>query len=197
MFLQIIGTALIAFFVYYGMDIRRKKGSSNFVATPWLLLMKLLSFALIACFAAVLFSLRNADIGDWLCIALMASGTAFIMAAKKTLHTAHTFTGQFLDKPELVTQGVYSYTRNPLYLGVFQCEIAAAIIVLRHAAALWPSTYVPLLALLTLALVYVVGFNLKMARLEARYLHKVFGQSYAEYSTRTPFLFPSFLRSGK
>jgi len=194
---QIIGIALIALFVFYGMDIRRKKGSSNFVATPWLFLMKFLSFALIACFAAALFTLSKADIVDWICLALMASGTAFIIAAKKTLNTAHTFTGQFLDKPQLVTRGVYSITRNPLYFGVFQCEIAAAVIVLRHATALWPNSYFPMLTILTLAMAYVVGFNLKMAKLESCYLHTFFGQSYSEYSARTPFLFPSFSLGGK
>ena len=197
MFFQAIGIALIALFVIYGMDVRHKKGSSSFVATRWLTLMKLLSFSLIACFAAVLVSLQDVGFGDWLCLVLMASGTAFIVAAKRTLHTAHTFTGQYLNTPQLVTRGVYSLTRNPLYLGVFQCEIAAAIIVFRHAEALWPTASVPMLWILTFALLYVVAFNLKMARLESRYLNKFFGQAYTAYSACTPFLFPSFSRSTK
>ena len=42
------------------------------------------------------------------------------MAAKRALGKAHTFTGQYLERPELVTRGVYSITRNPLYFGVLQ-----------------------------------------------------------------------------
>ena len=45
---QITGGMLAAFFLYYGMDVRRKDDASDSVAARWQALMKLCSFSLAA-----------------------------------------------------------------------------------------------------------------------------------------------------
>ena len=189
-FFQVIACALVALFVYYGMDVRQKSGARNFITPFWQMLMKLLSFALIAAFAYGVWSVRYPGAVDYLALVLMASGTGFVAAAKQVLGKAHTFTGQYLRKPDLITHGVYAVTRNPLYFGVFQCEIGASIFLLHQAPAMWPQSWPYWLFGLAGALVYVVSFNLRMAVHEAAYLENFFGDRYRQYRARVPFLIP-------
>lgn len=71
----------------------------------------------------------------------MGNGTALVVAATRTLGAAHTFAGQYRERPELVTRSVYGLTPNPLYLGVFQCELGALLCAARHVPALFPDGY--------------------------------------------------------
>jgi protein-S-isoprenylcysteine O-methyltransferase Ste14 len=187
---QLITGALVALFVYFGMDVRHKAGARNFVAPGWLLLMKLCSFLLIGTFVWVVISVHQLSPIDWLALTLMTSGAAFVVAAKRALGKVHTFTGQYLKNPGLATHGVYAVTRNPLYLGVFQCEAGAVLFLLHQAPAVSPQAYPYWLFVLAGALVYAVTFNLKMAVREATYLEGYFGERYRRYRAKVPFLIP-------
>ena len=193
---QTIAEVLLVMFVGYGMDIRRKVGARNFVSGGWQVLMKISSFSLIAAFVGITLTMHEVNATDWLGLVAMASGTACVAAAKRTLGRAHTFTGEYLEKPTLVTWGIYRFSRNPLYLGVFQCEIGAALVVVGRASVVWPGTQADWLAGLAATLLYAVVFNLSMAVREARYLRRYFGEDYRRYSKAVPFLIPS-IRSRK
>jgi len=189
---QTISGILIAFFLYYGMDIRRKDGARDFAAPAWQTVMKLCSFVLVGAFFWIALSTRQVSVVDWLDLVLMISGTAFVTAAKLELGRAHTFTGQYLEKPKLVTTGVYSMTRNPLYFGVLQCELGASLFVVRHGTILFPPSYPYALSILAAALLYALWFNWNMAAREARYLLGHFGEEYRRYSQDVPFVIPVF-----
>lgn len=191
LFFQVTALALVAVFIYYGMDVRKKTDVQNFTMPLWQMLMKLLSFALIIAFVYGVWSVRLPSAVDYLALALMVSGTAFVTAAKQALGKAHTFTGQYLTNPGLITHAVYAVTRNPLYFGVFQCEIGASIYLLHQAPTVWPQSWPYWLCAMAAALVYVVSFNLKMAVHEAAYLEHCFGDRYRQYRARVPFLIPS------
>jgi len=187
---QITSGTLVALFLYYGMDVRRKDGAADFVAHTWQTLMKFCSFSLIGGFVWVSLSVPQVSASDWLDMAIMASGTVFVTAAKNALGRAHTFTGQYLEKPGLVTRGVYSITRNPLYFGVLQCELGASLFVVHQAPMLLPRSYPYGLGVFAAALLYAVSFNWNMAVREGRYLQRCFGEEYRRYSNTVPFLFP-------
>ena len=187
---QITAAILAGLFLYYGLDVRRKEGAWDFVAPAWQTLVKLCSFSLVGAFVWFTVSVRQVNTGDWLDLAVMASGTTFVMAAKRALGKAHTFTGQYLERPELVTRGVYSITRNPLYFGVLQCELGASLFVVHQAATLRPQVYPYWIGILAAVLLYVVVFNWNMAIREACYLRRYFGEEYRRYSGNVPFIFP-------
>ena len=182
--------ALGAGFIHYGMDVRRKAGARNLVRPVWLAIMKALSFSLIAAFLWLLLNAREIGPGDWLSLTLLVTGTCFVGAAKRALGAAHTFTGQCLEQPALVTGGVYGLTRNPLYLGVFQCELGALLFVSHHAPLVYPRSHALWLIAFVAALAYVVAFNLTMAVRESRILEDHFGDRYRRYRSRVPFLLP-------
>jgi protein-S-isoprenylcysteine O-methyltransferase Ste14 len=181
---------LAAFFVYYGMDIRRKVGARDFVAPVWQVIMKLCSIILILAFAWIALSAQHVNTNDWVSLAMMAGGVGFVVAAKRALGRAHTFTGQYLARPMLVTHGVYAITRNPLYFGVFLCEFGALLFVLNQTSASLTWANFQWLGVVTAALAYAVAFNCFMAVNEARYLREVFGDAYRHYQARVPFLVP-------
>jgi len=181
-----------ALFMLYGMDVWRKKGARDFVAPAWQTLMKLCAWLLIAGFAWLVASMDEPGMIDWLGLALGVSGTAFVVAAKRTLGDAHTFTGQHLERPRLVTHGVYAITRNPLYFGVFQCELWMLIVALHQLPLLGLEDNPYWFGLLAPVLIYAVSFNLWMARREARCLELYFGDTYRHYRSRVPFLVPRF-----
>jgi protein-S-isoprenylcysteine O-methyltransferase Ste14 len=184
-------TALVALFLLYGMDVRRREGARNFVAPVWQALMKLCAFTLIGGFIGIATVAKQVSVLDWLALVVMAAGTAFVVTAKRALGSAHTFTGQFLDEPRLVTHGVFAHTRNPLYLGVFLCEAGAALFAAHQAPLLFPQSHLYWPAALATPLIYAVVFNWKMARNEALYLEHCFGNAYRTYAARVPFLIPT------
>jgi protein-S-isoprenylcysteine O-methyltransferase Ste14 len=191
-----VSAILVVIFLCYGMDVRRKAGTRHFVAPVWQSLMKIGSFALITAFTCVAFFMRQLEIIDWLSLAALAAGTAFVVAAKRALGPVHTFAGQYLEKPALVVHGVYAVTRNPLYLGVLLCEFGAALFMLHQAPLLLPQTHSYWLSAFAAALIYTVAFNWNMAVNEARYLQECFGDAYRRYRARVPFLIPC-IRPGK
>ena len=193
---QTIAAVLLVVFVGYGMDIRTKLGARDFVWSGWQALMKISSFSLIGAFIGITLTMHEVNATDWLGLLAMVSGTACVSAAKRVLGRDHTFTGEFLEKPTLVTWGIYRFSRNPLYLGVFLCEIGAALIVVSRAPGVWPETQAYWLAGLSATLLYAVAFNLSMAVREAQYLRRYFGEDYRRYSEAVPFLIPS-IRSWK
>ena len=187
---QITSEILAACFLSYGMDIRHKQGARDFVAPIWQTLMKLCSFSLVGVFVWITLSTRQASAGDWLYLAVMTSGTAFVVAAKHQLGKAHTFTGQYLEKPKLVTGGVYTRTRNPLYFGVLQCEVGASLFVLHQTPILFPEVRLFWLSIPAIAVLFAAVFNWNMAVREAQYLRRCFGEEYSRYSSKVPFIFP-------
>lgn len=190
MLFQIAAAFLGALFLCYGMDVRRKEGARNFVAHAWQTLMKVCAFSLIGGFVWLALSMKEPGPIDWLGLAFMVGGTAFVAAAKKALGKTHTFTGQYLENPRLVTHGVYAITRNPLYFGVFQCELGAFLCAVHQVPVLLPQGYLYWLAAFGMALLYAVSFNWTMAVREARQLERHFGESYRRYRSSVPFLVP-------
>jgi protein-S-isoprenylcysteine O-methyltransferase Ste14 len=191
---QIITGVLATAFLHYGMDIRGKKGARHLVGRGWQLLMMVSSFLLIAAFLSLVICIRYVGAIDWMGLTLIGVGTIFIGAAKRALGEAHTFTGQCLDGPMLVTGGIYATTRNPLYFGVLLCELGSAMIAAHQAPIVLQRHYLFWLGLLSAALMYAVSFNWTMALREARYLESRFGRQYILYRRHVRFLIPSIHR---
>ena len=82
---------------------------------------------------------------------------------------------------KLVTQGPYSYTRNPMTLGA---------VFLYSGIGIWMSSGV-------LIILNIIVFSILLTFIyfhETRELVERFGEEYQDYRKRTPFLFPNFWR---
>ena len=102
--------------------------------------------------------------------ALIIGGIAGIATARYQLGTS------FAIKPEahqLVTHGVYSKIRNPIY--VFGVVMITGVVLVLHRPMLW------------LVLVAVIIMQTLRARREAQVLEAAFGDAYREYRRKTWF----------
>jgi len=105
------------------------------------------------------------------------AGTALILAGIGGIATARYQLGKsFAIRPEarqLVTRGVYSKIRNPIY--VFGVVMISGVVLVLHRPILW------------LLLVAVVVLQTLRARREARVLEAAFGDAYRDYRRKTWF----------
>jgi protein-S-isoprenylcysteine O-methyltransferase Ste14 len=106
----------------------------------------------------------------WIGFVLAVIGLAGVMLARYTLGRSFSIRAK---ATELVTAGIYSRIRNPIYvLGVV--FFVGLVLILRR----------PVLALLLLV---IVPMQVVRARREARVLEAKFGDGYREYRARTWF----------
>jgi protein-S-isoprenylcysteine O-methyltransferase Ste14 len=101
---------------------------------------------------------------------LVILGATFIVLARYQLGKSFSITPQ---AHKLVTRGVYSRIRNPIY--VFGSVMLAGLILILQRPALW------------ILLGVVVIVQTLRARKEARVLEAAFGEDYREYRRKTWF----------
>src|SRR5712691_346690 len=102
--------------------------------------------------------------------ALMIVGIGGVATARYQLGKSFSITPQ---AHQLVTHGVYSRIRNPIY--VFASLLASGLVLVLHRPTLW---------LLLLAIIVVQTLR---ARREAQVLEAAFGDTYREYRRKTWF----------
>lgn len=185
---KILGLLVIASFVRFGLQMGRP-ANSKYLTDRWLVgAMKLSASGLVLAFAWTIIRLKEIGEAEWAAIGVSALGSLIIWLAQRELKRNHAFswTGYALNRPRLVTSGIYSRVRHPLYLGVYLTELGASILVFRQIPAGW----VPVLAGM---LAFAIGFNAVMAGKESRYLNSVFGDEYSEYARRVRSFIPKIL----
>jgi protein-S-isoprenylcysteine O-methyltransferase Ste14 len=103
-------------------------------------------------------------------VALISVGICGIVAARYQLGKSFSITAQ---ARQLVTGGIYSKIRNPIY--VFGAVAIAGFVLILHRPYLW------------LFLLVIVIMQILRARREAQVLEAAFGDAYREYRRKTWF----------
>ena len=106
-------------------------------------------------------------------LVLIGAGLGLIVAARVDLARAHTtFSPRAPDRSsDLVTTGVYRFTRNPMYLGMLLALVALGM---------WLSS----LYSLAVPVAFVVYITYLQIQPEERVLHARFGSEYGDYVHR-------------
>lgn len=109
--------------------------------------------------------------GYWLGGISFAVAMALALAAALRMKRAQTSVDARKSTTRIVTDGVFAHTRNPIYLAMVICVLAAACI----ANSLW-----------LLLLAAPVGYALQRLAMEPeeRYLEAKFGKEYLDYKAR-------------
>ncbi|HEX9112054.1 MAG TPA: isoprenylcysteine carboxylmethyltransferase family protein [Terriglobales bacterium] len=112
------------------------------------------------------------DAVRWIGLALSLIGLTGVTLARHTLGRSFSIRAK---ATELVTTGIYSRIRNPIYVsGVI---FIAGLIVMARRPASW----------LVLGIIIVIPMQIIRARREARVLEVKFGDAYRQYRSRTWF----------
>ena len=110
------------------------------------------------------------DFTRWFGLALGVVGLSGVVGSRYTLGRSFSIAPK---ATELVTRGIYSRIRNPIYVaGVI---FAAGIFLIVRKPVLW------------LLLLVMIPLQIVRARREARVLEATFGDAYREYRRRTWF----------
>ncbi len=129
-------------------------------------LMWLLSF----CFPTVFIP---ADLGLWCASVLLLTGVFFCVAGFLSFKKADTTVNPM--KPEesssLVTSGIYSFTRNPMYVGFLLLLVSWAV-------------FLSNLYSLVLSFIFVLYMNQFQIKPEEKMLNKIFKEEFHEYTKR-------------
>ncbi|MBL8573839.1 MAG: isoprenylcysteine carboxylmethyltransferase family protein [Hyphomicrobiaceae bacterium] len=183
---QIATLLVFLVFAFYVFDIRAKQGMAPLVAGFWTTAMKLIAGATMAWFVWVVIVKPGVEVADWIALGLIALGTASVVAAKVTLGRFHTWAGYHKVETQLVTHGIYSRIRHPLYTGAILVEIGVGIVLFsyyRDAAPL-------VLAMIAAAFLYMIPFNIILAGRETEKMREKFGPVMDDYTSRVRAFFP-------
>jgi len=104
-------------------------------------------------------------------IVTIAAGVLIIRSSMKSIDRAGTTYDPFAPSTELVTSGIYRYTRNPGYLGLAIIQLGIAFVM----DSLWVA--VATFGAVTVTTVFVI-------KLEEDKLTRTFGQDYRDYLSR-------------
>ena len=103
---------------------------------------------------------------------LIASGLILNLSADKAFHQVHTTVKPFEESSNLVTNGVFRISRNPMYLG-FTLILTGIAILLRTL-----SPYLVIFA-------FVAVIDKTFVRVEEQMLAEKFGASWKQYQSTT------------
>jgi hypothetical protein len=125
---------------------------------------------------AILYWILATPTPHWIAIGAVIAGLGLIIRAAAS--------GQLRKNEELATSGIYSVTRNPLYLG--SAILAAGFIIAGHS--LWAGLLVG---------IYFCVFYYAVMRNEEEELRAKFGASFEKYAADVPLFFPNIFRASR
>jgi protein-S-isoprenylcysteine O-methyltransferase Ste14 len=114
---------------------------------------------------------------QWVGATLAASGIVLVLAAQTNMGTSWRIGVDPTEETELVTGGLFSFTRNPIFLGMLVFWLGMALIAFGVLSV----------AAFVLA---VVAVEVQIRVVEEPYLHRTHGTAYEAYASRTGRLIP-------
>ncbi len=173
---------LVAFSVVIS-DFRKKKNMEAFGRRGFLVVLKLMYLVPLAIYGWSLANLAELAAYDAIALVLAASGTYLAVRGKIDLGKEHAWTGYRRHGTQVITTGIYSWVRNPIYSGIFAFIIGGACTVL-------PRITLPLFIAGCVTVIYIVAFLALSARRESAHLTVAFGEEYEDYKQQVHSFLP-------
>ena len=173
---QVPALMILLIFAFFVSDFRNKEGMNALVNRKWILLIKILYAIPVLLYSDVLVTLENIQITDSIGLFSTLAATLMVVKAKKDMGQYHTWAGHKLNDTRMITRGIYSLIRHPLYTGIFVFMFGALIISVNHNPF---NLFLSVIAVMIVA--FLMVFLVMMAIRESRYLKEEFGEEYARY----------------
>ena len=182
-FFKSIQFFIIGIFVVFISDFRNKSGMVPIINEKITSLLKISYLVPLGIFVDILIFMDNLTYFTFLGLFLTVLGTAITVKAKYDLRTHHTWIGYCKDSSILITTGIYSYVRHPLYTGICLFMIGGLI-------AAIPNTTLLVSILFTIIIIYIMSFLAILASKETKHLQKTAGQDFLRYQKEVHPVFP-------
>ena len=139
-------------------------------------LAQFLVFGLLGCIAAWLLPELDFALGaaPFVALLILVAGLTLLYLAVRSFRTAATTVNPIEpdQATELVTDGLYGFTRNPMYLGMLLVLLGGAVFVQNYAALIGP-------------VLFVASITALQIKPEERVLREKFGADYEHYAQNT------------
>jgi protein-S-isoprenylcysteine O-methyltransferase Ste14 len=106
-------------------------------------------------------------------VVLFAAGAGLAFAALRGFRAAGTHVEPWKPASALVTDGIFGWLRNPMYVGLTLFLVATSLAL----ASDW---------MLVMTIVFVLVIHFGVVKREERYLEAKFGEAYRQYKARVP-----------
>ncbi|MXW06585.1 MAG: isoprenylcysteine carboxylmethyltransferase family protein [Gammaproteobacteria bacterium] len=113
-----------------------------------------------------------ATVGKIVGLTLCGLGATLTMVSQYQMGESWRIGVDETEKTELVTHGMFSYSRNPIYCGMLIVGLGFLVLV--------PHTFMAMSFILAF-----IGIDLQVRKIEEPHLERVFGEEYDEYTRRT------------
>lgn len=123
-----------------------------------------------------------ATVGNIVGLTLCAIGAALTMVSQYQMGKSWRIGVDETEKTELVTHGMFSFSRNPIYFGMLIVGLGFMVLV--------PHSFMVICFILAF-----VGIDLQVRKIEEPHLVRVLGDEYVEYTNRTNRYIPWITRS--
>lgn len=125
-----------------------------------------------------------ATVGNIIGLTLCAIGAALTMVSQYQMGKSWRIGVDETEKTELVTHGMFSVSRNPIYFGMLIVGLGFMVLV--------PHAFMVICFILAF-----IGIDLQVRQIEEPHLVRVFGDEYVEYTNRTNRYIPWNTKSGR
>ena len=116
--------------------------------------------------------LELATVGKIMGLILCGIGATLTMVSQYQMGESWRIGVDETEETELVTRGMFSYSRNPIYCGMLVVGLGFLVLV--------PHTFMAMCFILAF-----VGIDQQVRKIEEPHLERVFGEEYEEYTRRT------------
>lgn len=180
---QFLQIAIALPFLFLISFYKKKAGFKPLIHKHLVHLVKVSLFAVLVVGVYSLITLTATSAFNWIGLSCSLIGTLVVAKAKLDLSKSHTWAGFCMEKPRLVANGIYSYIRHPLYVGI--CLFVFGIAISMVVSASWQLTAITLVAL-----VYALSFLAMVAKRETIILEKSLGWEFTDYKRKVHFCLP-------
>lgn len=182
---RIIAITLLLFFSIYISDFRNKKGMYPLLGPRILFILKIFYFIPIFIYLYVIFNLKQVLPLSYLGLIFTLAGTLLVVKAKFDLGKYHTWTGHILSSTRVITRGIYSFIRHPIYTGIGVFVLGGVMIGICDN---------PFSVLETTAIIFFVIllqlFLIISAAKESIFLQNKFGEQFMKYKKQVHAFLP-------